>query len=284
MSYRIKQRIFSGVVCEQEVYSVPSRRRKTNRTSVPKPRFQSEEEYQKYKEGIARRKCIRLVNENFAPGDIYSTLTFDSENEIHTWKEARMIRDRYWRRIKYAYPDAVIMIFMGRGKTTNRIHFHMLSHGVPEEAIRWQWITYGAVIDTRALREHNYYNGIDYGADFTALANYLFNHWTPEQGGHHYKISRNAKKPKKEEPKEAILSYSLAHPPRAPKGYAYVEGFQTEYGYLHFKYVQIPEKDPKQRSRGDLLQSPCIYEKFCNEEGQEGQRRAMIDPPSRRRR
>lgn len=42
------------------------------------------------------------------------------------------------RRLLYAYPEAKIVIYMGRGKNTHRIHAHMLTDGVPEEAIRKQ--------------------------------------------------------------------------------------------------------------------------------------------------
>lgn len=283
MSYRVKQRIFSGVVCEQEVYSVSSNRKRTNKNNVPRIRFQTEEEYDRYKAGISRRRFVQLVNCNFSPSSYYSTLTFDISNEVHTFQETRIIRDRYYRRLKYANPDAVVCIVMGRGKTTNRIHMHMLTDGIDPATIISLW-TYGEIVDIQQLREHNYYNNIDYGADYTGLANYLWKHWTKEQGGHRYKMSKNAKKPEKEKPTEPLTAYSLTHPPRPPKGYAYVEGFQTEYGYLHFKYVKIPDKDSRRGSRGDLLDTPCKYENFYNEEKEAGERKAMIDPPSRHRR
>lgn len=282
MSYRVKQRIFAGVVCEQEIFSVSSsRHKKTPKSSSMKIRFQSAEEYERYKNGVRLRNFIRLVNANFDPDSLYITLTFSKENEVHTFEEARMIRDLYYRRLKYMYPDSVPCIVMGRGKTTNRIHLHMIVKGIPKEYIVEQW-TYGNIVDVQTLREHNYYNNIDHGADFTALATYLYNHWTPEQGGHRYKISKNAKKPEKEKPTSPVREYSIDHPPRAPKGYEYVEGFQTEYGYMRFKYVRVPDRDPKQGSRGNLLRTPCIYERFYDEDG-EGVRRSMSDPPTCRR-
>ncbi|MBR0081561.1 MAG: hypothetical protein IJP98_02340 [Clostridia bacterium] len=283
MAYRVKQRIFAGAVCEQEVYSVTSNRKRTAKDSVPRIRFQSEEEYEQHKAGISRRHFVQLVNANFSPTSLYSTLTFDQENEVHTFEEAQQLRDRYWRRLKRMYPDAVICIVVGRGKSTKRIHLHMLSEGVDVAALLDEW-TYGDIVDVQHLREHNYYNGIDYGADYTALANYLWNHWTPEQGGHRYKITKNARKPEKERPTEPVTAYSLEHPPRPPRGYAYVEGFSTEYGYLHFKYVKIPEKDPKRGSRGDLLGNPCKYVKFWNQEGQEGTIIKQDSPSASRRR
>lgn len=168
---RVKRRIFSGVVCEQEVFNVSDRLTDIKKAE-PRPRFKTEEEREQHKIGISRRKHARLVNENFSPRSLYSTLTLDDENEVHTFKEAKRIRDLFVRRLKYAFPDAVIFIYLGRGKNTNRIHAHMLSDGVPEEAIKKQWI-YGNIVRINHLREHNYYDGVDHGQDYTGLANYL---------------------------------------------------------------------------------------------------------------
>lgn len=253
MSYQVKQRIFSGAVCEQEVYSISSRyHTRRNKSKMPPLRLRDPAAYQKHKDGIGLRNFIRMFNENFSPSSIYSTLTFDAENEVHDFRDARILRERYYKKLKKLFPDSVPLIVMGRGKSTNRIHFHMVSEGIPVEAIAEQW-TYGKIIESVNLREHNYYNGIDFGQDYTALAKYLWRHWTPEQGGKHYKISRNAKKPTIERPTEPVTPFSLSRPPRAPKGYVFVEAYRTEYGFYHFKYVRMPEKDPKCGSRGSLL-------------------------------
>ena len=234
---RVKRRIFSGAVCEQEVFNISDRLTDIKKAE-PRPRFKTEEEREQHKIGISRRKHARLVNENFSPRSLYSTLTLDDENEVHTFKEAKRIRDLFVRRLKYAFPDAVIFIYLGRGKNTNRIHAHMLSDGVPEEAIKKQWI-YGSIVRIDHLREHNYYDGVDHGQDYTGLANYLFDHWTPERGTrHHYKGTRNLCQPEKEAPTEAKREYSESKPPRAPKGYRLVEAKTNRYGYMCFKYVR----------------------------------------------
>ena len=236
---RIKKRIFSGAVCEQVVYSIADRA--DARKSEPKLRFRSEEEREQHRLGISQRNHARLVNENFSPTSYYSTLTFDDEHEVHTFEEAKPIRDLYFRRLKYAYPDAVIFIYLGRGKSTSRIHSHMLSEGVPEEIIRKQW-TYGRIVTCVHLRAHNFYDGVDHGQDYTSLANYLFSHWTSEQGGHRWKQSRNTRKPGQETPREIKREYAEDKPPRPPKGYILVETMGTNYGYLYFKYVREPVK------------------------------------------
>lgn len=242
---RIKRRTFSGVVCEQEVYSVPDRV-SVKAAKPPRPRFKSDEEREQHKIGISKRKHARLFNANFSPLSLYSTLTFDIENEVHEFRDAKRICNLFVRRLKYAYPDAVIFIYMGRGKKTYRIHFHMVSNGIPAEFIEKKW-EFGSVLRIENLREHNYYNGQDHGQDYTGLANYLFDHWTAEQGGHRWKQTRNALKPDQETPTEVKREYTEQKPPRPPKGYFLVEARATAYGYIYYKYVLKPP--PRKRTK-----------------------------------
>ena len=228
---RVKKRTFSGVVCEQEVFTI-SDRVQDIRKAEPRQRFKTPEEREQHRINISRKKHARYFNENFSPRSLYSTLTFDVEHECHEYRDVKRIRDLFVRRLKYAYPDAVIFIYVGRGKSTHRFHIHMVSDGIPKDFIEKKW----------HLREHNYYNGIDHGQDYTGLANYLFDHWTPEQGGHRWKQTRNAKKPDAEKPTEVKRNYSEAKPPRPPKGYIFVEAKSTKYGYQYFKYVLEPPK------------------------------------------
>ncbi len=238
---RVKRTVFAGAVCEQIVYNIADNVRNLKATK-PKPRFRNDEERARHRTEIARRHHALLFNNTFRAGSsLYTTLTFDDEHEVHTFQEARKIRDAYIRRLRRRFPDAQIMLYMGRGKSTERIHFHMMSEGIPEEVIKSQWKC-GGTGRIVTLREHNRYNGVDYGADFTGLANYLFNHWTPEQGGHRYYRTRNIEEPKKERVTLILRDYSVDKPPRAPKGYKLVESEGNEFCYLYFKYVKIPEK------------------------------------------
>lgn len=235
---RLKRRTFSGCICEQEVFTVASSR--NYKKAEPRHRFANDEERQAHKIGISRRRHARLVNENFTPAAFYSTLTFDMDNEVHDYAEGKKLRDLFVRRLKRKYPDAVIFIYMGRGKHTNRFHLHMLSNGIPKEYIEKQWV-YGSVNRIEHLRAHNFYDGVDHGQDYTALANYLFEHWEPAQGKHRWKQTRNARQPEKEDATICISKYSEDHPPRPPKGYMLVETRATKYGYLYFKYVVDPK-------------------------------------------
>lgn len=245
----VKVRIFSGVVCEQIVFNVSE---KANiKTAKPaQPRLKDEAEREKHRLGILRRAHARLVNANFTAASLYSTLTIDTEHEVHTFVEARRLRDNYVRRLKYACPDAKIMIYMGRGKGTDRIHMHMLSDGVPEETIREKW-GLGRITRIANLKKHCYYDGKDHGQDYTGLAGYLFDHWTPEQGGHHWKATKNLAKPEREKPAAVKTAYDQKRAPRCPKGYMLVERSATSYGCYYYKYVKIPEREKRTRKQTD---------------------------------
>lgn len=257
----VKRRIYSGTVCEQLVYNVPDGVQNLNDYDPDKhirQRFRDAEERAAFLKEISRRVHFRNFMANFSSASLYSTLTFDDAHEVHTFKEAKRIRENYRRVLQYAYKDAVFFIYIGRGKSTNRIHFHMVSQGLPEDVISKKW-KYGEIKRIVHLREHNYYNGVDHGQDYTGLANYLFDHWTPEVGGHRWFQTKNARKPEREPAKEVRVrgGYSEKRPPRAPKGYTLVETKSTKYGYHYFKYVWMPPKRKEKRrlewSGGGLL-------------------------------
>lgn len=248
MAKRHKRRKFSGRVCEQIVYTVAGGT--DPKISRPKkPRFQSQEEREEFNTRISAAKFAALVNANFSPSSYYSTLTLDPEHEVHTAQEMRRIRDNFYRRMVYRYPEAKIVIVYGRGKSTSRFHLHMISDGIPEDEIGRIW-GLGSVIEVRHLREHNYYmdgngNKVDHGRDYKALADYLHGHWKKEFGGHRYKASRSCVRPEPEPATEAVREYSPKHPPVAPRGYILVEARTTKYGYQYYKYVVDPRSEHK---------------------------------------
>ena len=249
----MKRRIFAGNTCEQIVYNLPEGNRNPkgyDPEQTSRKRFKDEADRERHRVEISRRQFIRLVNANMEPGDLYVTLTFDNDWEVHTFEDARSIRKNYIRALRHKYQDAVIFAVMGRGKGTRRIHFHLLVKGIPAEFITEKW-KYGSIRRIEPLRAHNWYEGVDHGVDYTGIANYLFDHWTPEQGGHRYFQTKNAKQPEKETPTEVRVTggYSEKRPPIAPKGFKLVSVKTTTYGYILFKYVVIPPKDPR-RSAG----------------------------------
>ena len=248
MAKRHKRRLYAGAVCTQIVYTVSDGADK--KTSKPrKPRFQTQAERDEFNSKQSLDRLVALMNANFSPTSLYSTLTLDAENEVHTAEEMRRVRDNLVRRMQYHYPEAKIVAFYGRGKTTNRFHLHLVTEGIQEEAIGGLW-GLGSVIDCKPLRKHNYYldengNKVDHGQDYTALANYLHGHWRKEFGGHRYKASRSCVRPEPEPATEAVREYSPKHPPVAPRGYILVEARTTKYGYQYYKYVVDPRSEHK---------------------------------------
>lgn len=245
MAKRHKRRLFAGAVCTQIVYNV-SEQADVKRSKPRKPRFATQAERDEFNSKISAGKFAALINANFGPTSLYSTLTLSAEFEAHTVEEIKRIRDNYWRRLTYRYPEAKIVMVYGRGKSTNRFHIHMISDGIPEDAIAKLW-GLGSVVESKHLRKHNYYvnqNGekVDNGQDYTALANYLHGHWQKEFGGHRYKASRTCTKPEPEPATEAVREYSPEHPPVAPRGYVLVEARATQYGYQYYKYVFDPKR------------------------------------------
>ena len=243
---RVKIRTFFGSMCEQEVFNIADNKKDIN-TAKPQVRFKTEEERLRHKWNISRRHHGRLFNANVSPECLYSTLTMDDEHEVHTFDDAKKVRDRYCRRLQYANPNARIFIYIGRGKSTNRIHFHMVSLGISAETIVKKWFE-GKIVRVEHLRERNYYNGVDRGRDYTGLANYLFDHWTPEQGGgRKYKATKNMVQPVREEATEIIRNYTKNSPPRAPKGYRLVDYRDNQFGYMCFTYIKDKPKSGKRR-------------------------------------
>lgn len=256
----MKRRIFAGHTCEQIVYNIPEGTRNPkgyDPEKTSRKRFKDEEERERHRAEISRRSFVRLVNANMEPGDLKVTLTFNNEWEVHTFEDARRIRYNYIRTLIRKYPDAVIFAVMGRGRGTARIHFHFLIKGIPEEFVAKKW-KYGKIIEIAPLRTHCWYDGVDHGADYTGIANYMFGHWTPEQGGHRWFQTKNVKQPEKETPTEVRVTggYTEKRPPVAPKGFKLVSVKATPYGCIYFKYVLIPPKDQKNRRVKKTGQEP----------------------------
>ena len=256
---RVKRRIFAGTVCEQIVYPVSERAERPSEAK-PRLRFRTEEERARHRDRVAEQRFCRLVNANFDPSCYYGTLTLDAEHEVHSFDDALRLMRNYARRVLRAHPDGLILLVCGRGKSTERIHFHLLARGIPvtfgvneagertvESDLIRKW-GLGAVTQLRPLRAHNTYSGMDCGTDYSGLARYLLAHWTPEQGGQRYHIyGKDLRTCDREDAAECRERYSYDRPPRPPKapmGYKWVyvpeATIMTEFGYQYYKYVLLP--------------------------------------------
>ena len=244
MAKMVKQRIFAGEVCDQMVYLQQEDGRGIS-VKNPAPRFKTEGEREEHRRKIARRNHALLINANFGPTSYFSTFTFDNENEVYEFEDAKRVRDIFWRRLRGKNPKAKLSIYMGRGKSTARIHFHVLSDGIAPEDLKACW-TWGDIRECRQFRDHNIdkVTGTDHGHDYTNVANYCFDHWTIEQGkGARYKHTRNFCQPEIEMPTVCHIIYSPERPPIAPKGYIYTgDCYSTPYGYMRFRYIVNPNR------------------------------------------
>ena len=248
---RMKRVTVSGAVLEQEIFNVAPNT-KNLRGAAPKPAAErTEQEKAEYNRKQSLKRCIRTINATFEPFGskaFYTTHTFDDAHLPKDYSGVRRVRDNYIKRLQYEFPDAVIVAFMGRGRRTKRFHLHCIIAGVDEKTIREKW-KHGKVMRIEPLREHNYYNGIDHGRDYTALATYLHGHWKEEQGkGKRWRQTKNVKQVERKRPTMPKRRYSLDKPPITPKGYMLVEKRESNHylgGYLCFKYVKIPPPDEK---------------------------------------
>lgn len=234
-----KRNVYSGSVLEQEVYVIAANVKNIKTAEPREPTFRTEEERAAHRKAASKRRFRRFINVNFDPLSFYVTFTMDNDHYVDNFKDADRIMTNYIRRLRTSFPDAVIVSVMGRGKNTNRIHFHAIIARADEAAITGKWNA-GKIKRIENLRERNFYEGVDRGCDYTGLADYLFEHWTPEQGGKRWKQTRNARQPVKEKPKLIKRRYDVSKPPKAPDGYELTGYRETPYGYQCFTYVRKP--------------------------------------------
>lgn len=251
-----ERRIYAGCTLEIQKYLEEKVRARNPERSAPNPRFKSKEEREEFMLARSRRKFERLVNENFTPSGYYCTFTCSKEYECHTPEDIKYLRDLFWRRLRRYCPDVKIVMVCGRNgsskdkKTGKKLrngdafHLHAAIEGASQEDIARAW-TFGHMrIDP--LREHCYYEGVDHGPDYTALADYMLDHWKPEQGPRRWKATRNMSKPDIEvtfAPADDTVKKNGGDSsiPETPKGYIFVSAEHTKYGFSSFKFVIDPK-------------------------------------------
>ncbi len=235
-----KKRTISGAVCEIEFFNAPE-----SRSPSLKPKRESirtDEERREYNRRKSEKHFVRLVNTNFDHNAYYVTLTYDNEHLPATYEEAERNLENYKRRLQRYNPNIKLIAVTGEGKNSGRLHHHLIILGAAEKDIIEKW-TGGNIARAEHLRKHNYYNGVDQGEDFTALAEYLFHHTEQVTKGRRWKQTKKLEQPKEQKPQKVCRSYSEKKPPKAPEGYKLVAVQTSEYfgsGYVCFKYVRIP--------------------------------------------
>lgn len=240
---RYKKRTFSGAVCEIEIYNgFDGRSPKLKPAPV---NIRTEKERREYNRRKSEKHFIRVVNTNFTHNDYYVTATYSNELLPDSFDEAENNLNNYVRRLRRTNPQAKIIAVTGYGKRSRRLHHHLIISGVAESDILSKW-NGGEIIRAERLREHNYYNGIDYGEDFTALAAYLHAHTPDNVKGRRWKQTKTIQQPKEEKPQKVRRIYSEYKPPKAPEGFTLQEIHTSEYygsGYICFKYIRAPRQE-----------------------------------------
>ena len=241
MRKQVEKRTYAGQTLDIDCF--PAITHRTGGFDKARPRFANDEERAEHRRGISRRRNAQLVNENCTPTGWYCTLTYDQGHEAHTFAEAKRDRRNFVRAIQRRCKDAKLFIYVGRGKNTRRIHFHMIAQDIDDATIRECW-KYGNVDHIEHLREEcRDAQGRSIGRDYTALANYCFDHWTEEIGGHYYFHTNNLREPVVEELRECEQDYSTGIIPEAPVGYELISVKSTNYGYLHFHFARREHRD-----------------------------------------
>lgn len=229
----------SGAVCEIEVYSVPDGVKLTKNTEPKHQNVRTDEEKARYNNHKSEKHFVRLINTNFTSAAYYVTLTYDNEHLPTSYAAAVKNLDNYIRRLRYSNPNARIVAVTGFGSRSGRLHHHLIVSCVAEGDILGKW-TGGEIVKAEHLRKDNYYNGINHGEDFTALAVYLHKHTPAEHKGKRWKQTKNVVKPIAEKATPIKRAYSEICPPKTPDGYLLVEVKTCEFfnGYICFKYVR----------------------------------------------
>ncbi|MBR0537480.1 MAG: hypothetical protein IJK40_04970 [Clostridia bacterium] len=93
-----ERRTYSGRLLDVDFYPVYNDGRRLP-TRAPKTKPSSEEQ-QKKNDRRAKKNIVRLINANFATGDIWATFTFDADHAPADVGEARRLVYNYIRRVK----------------------------------------------------------------------------------------------------------------------------------------------------------------------------------------
>ncbi len=205
--------ISSGPMREVEVY-YSIRRRNLKCLTREKKRAQSSEKQKALNEIHAKKKCRRLICNNFTVGDWYLTFTF---LENLTEEEAERILNNFLRRLDYWCgkngTDSLKYIgCLEKGTKGKRWHAHMVIPYLPAEIIQQIWKKGKG---TGSVKFEQLYSD----GNYKKLAAYIRKDIT---GKKRLKQSRNLKQPEievKEAGVRDVARFLKGKPPVAPRGY-----------------------------------------------------------------
>lgn len=215
-----EQRVRAGRVLE--IYRYHSLRRIGMKIPRGKNRSKTTKPQQLRNWMNSARRLTWMVNENFGPGDLYITLTYDDRppSREKAQKElAKFIRRIRAYRRKAEMPELkYIAVTESRG---SRIHHHLVMSAMSGDVARQIW-QYEPDPQKRGKLRPIHGHGraptdtLDQSGDYTFLAKYLGKENKP--GHKRWSGSANLKPPTISKPKE-ISRRTLMKTPQAPKGY-----------------------------------------------------------------
>ncbi len=129
----------------------------------------------------------QIILENYDEQGYVGTLVFDAGHATKDFGTAIHRRDAFFVHLETKYPSIQMILAMGRGQVTDRIHFHIIAKDITREQIEKAWL-WGRVTEWHPIKRSRETMSEE---PYRALASYFCAHWTEEQGGLPFFATRN---------------------------------------------------------------------------------------------
>ena len=228
-----------------------------------KPYRSTPESMKKYNQVCRERAIIRLVNANFAQGDLYITLKYTAgcRPDVPQAKEEKRRFLRALRDICRKEGQPLRYVFTTEIGERGGIHHHAILGAMDVRGVEKLW--------KRATEGRgNLHFEFLYGGDFSKLAKYFVGERCSDLAGgkessreKRYSTSQGLKRPQAEKVQK-IKADSWRQQPTAPKGYyvdpdSVCEGINpvTGHGYQFYRLIKIEDGEPRPRRGADPARS-----------------------------
>lgn len=173
----------------------------------------------------AKKNLVRMVNANFAPGDLFITLTYEAPQPSPD--KAKKDLTKYIRRLREygkRHKITIKWIAVTEYREGSGIHHHMIISGIGGDMARLMWQTEP---DPARRGKRRKWKGhgrapndtLDNSGDYEFLARYIGKEDKP--GEHRWSASRNLVRPEVGPPREITRKAMTRarNTPTAPRGY-----------------------------------------------------------------
>ena len=216
-----------------------------------------------YNRELAKRQLTRLINANFVPDDWWITLTYERENRPETKEAAKVIFNKFMRRLRREYRKAGYELkALKRTAYGERgaLHHHLIvNQGVPTRTITRLW---REVSGASSSAHPPYYVPLYPNGEFSSLASYLVEQLDISEDEYcerKWTGTRNLTKPEPESVRD-IPEIKWQEPPEPREGYV-IDTFSIKAGtnevtgrpYLFYRMVKIKSGYTCRDESGKLL-------------------------------